>query len=76
MGKNQHVVKHKDGWAVKGAGNEKATKVTRTQKDANEAAIKIAKIKKVKSLFTEEMVEFVKKILTERIYIHLKAEIC
>jgi len=46
LGKNQHVVKHKDGWAVKGAGNEKATKVTRTQKDANEAAIKIAKNQK------------------------------
>ena len=30
-GKNQHVVKHPDGWAVKGAGNSKATKVTRTQ---------------------------------------------
>ena len=27
-GKNQHVVKHSDGWAVKGAGNQKATKVT------------------------------------------------
>ena len=33
-GKNQHVVKHHDGWAVKGAGNEKATKVTRTQQKA------------------------------------------
>lgn len=29
-GKNQHVVKHPDGWAVKGAGNSKATKVIRT----------------------------------------------
>ena len=27
-GKNQHVVKHSEGWAVKGAGNSKATKVT------------------------------------------------
>ena len=27
-GKNQHVVKHPDGWAVKGEGNSKATKVT------------------------------------------------
>jgi hypothetical protein len=32
MGKNQHVTKHPDGWQVKGAGNEKATKVTETQK--------------------------------------------
>ena len=27
-GKNQHVVKHPDGWAVKGAGNSKATPPT------------------------------------------------
>lgn len=33
-GKNQHVVKHPEGWAVKGAGNSKATKVTKTQKEA------------------------------------------
>lgn len=36
--KNQHVVKHDYGWAVKGAGNSRATKVTETQKEA----IKIA----------------------------------
>jgi len=34
MGKNQHIVKHPDGWAVKGAGNEKATVVTDTQAEA------------------------------------------
>mgnify|MGYP000635539002 CR=1 FL=1 len=34
-GKNQHVVPHLDGWAVIGAGNTKATKVTRTQKEAD-----------------------------------------
>lgn len=39
MGKNQHVVKHSDGWSIKGAGNEKATKVVATQAEA----IKIAK---------------------------------
>jgi hypothetical protein len=33
-GKNQHVVKRPDGWAVKGAGNSKATKITKTQKEA------------------------------------------
>lgn len=43
MGKNQHVVPHPDGWAVKGAGNEKATKITTTQKEAIEKARKIAK---------------------------------
>ena len=44
MGKNQHVTKHPGGgWQVKGAGNEKATKVTPTQKQAIDEAIKIAK---------------------------------
>ncbi|WP_412757970.1 DUF2188 domain-containing protein [Legionella bozemanae] len=33
-GKIQHVVKHPNGWAVKGEGNSKATKVTSTQKEA------------------------------------------
>lgn len=44
-GKNQHVVKHPDGWAVKGAGNSKATKVTTTQKEAIDAAQDIARNK-------------------------------
>ena len=42
-GKNQHVVKHQDGWAVKGAGNSKATKVTNTQKEAINIAQNIAR---------------------------------
>jgi len=42
-GKNQHVVKHPEGWAVKGAGNNKATKVTRTQADAIDVAQNIAR---------------------------------
>ncbi|WP_143962145.1 DUF2188 domain-containing protein [Litoribacter populi] len=42
-GKNQHVVKHPEGWAVKGAGNSKATKVTSTQKEAITAARVISK---------------------------------
>ncbi len=45
-GKNQHVVKHPDGWAVKGAGNSKATKVTRTQKQAIDKAENIARNQK------------------------------
>lgn len=45
-GKNQHVVKHPDGWAVKGEGNSKVTKVTETQKLAIEAAEQIAKNQK------------------------------
>jgi len=43
MGKDQHVVPHPDGWAVKGEGNSKATKVTETQSQAIDAAREIAK---------------------------------
>ena len=47
MGKNQHVTKHQGGgWQVKGAGNEKATKVTVTQQQSIDAAIAIAKHQK------------------------------
>lgn len=38
MGKNQHVVPHADGWAVRGAGNERATSVHSTQDAARDAA--------------------------------------
>ena len=41
--RNQHVVPAKDGWAVKGAGSPKATKVFATQKEAIEKAREIAK---------------------------------
>jgi len=37
-GKNQHVVPHGKDWAVKGAGNTKATKVVSTQRQAIEIA--------------------------------------
>lgn len=44
MGKNQHVTPRADGlWQVKGAGNDKATKVTETQKEAIEIARDIAR---------------------------------
>ncbi|MGJ7039880.1 hypothetical protein J2Y63_003138 [Shinella sp. BE166] len=33
-GRNQHVVPHANGWAVKGAGTERATKVIETQREA------------------------------------------
>lgn len=45
-GKNQHVVKHENGWAVKGAGNTKSTKVTQTQKEAIKIAEQISKNQK------------------------------
>ncbi len=44
--KNQHVVPHKKGWAVKGEGNSKSTKITSTQKAAIKAAQEIAKNQK------------------------------
>lgn len=46
MGKIQHVVPHDDGWAVKGAGNKKATSVHPTQSAAIKAAVPIAKNEK------------------------------
>lgn len=43
MGKNQHVTPHPDGgWQVKGAGNQKATAKTSTQRDAINIARDIA----------------------------------
>lgn len=43
MGKNQHVVPHPDGWAVKGEENSKPTKITNTQQEAISYAREIAK---------------------------------
>ncbi len=42
MGKNQWVVKHEDGWAQRGEGNERVTKVFARQSDAIAAARKTA----------------------------------
>ena len=42
-GKDQHVVKHPDGWAVKGEGNQKPSSVLPTQAQAIEVAREIAK---------------------------------
>ncbi|MBD3630787.1 DUF2188 domain-containing protein [Cyclobacterium sp.] len=41
-GKNQHVVTHSDGWAVRGEGNGKVTMVTATQREAIQIARQIA----------------------------------
>ena len=43
MGKNQHVTPKGDHWQVKGAGNQKATKLFDTQKEAEEYGRQIAK---------------------------------
>ncbi|MFH1525993.1 MAG: DUF2188 domain-containing protein [Bacteroidota bacterium] len=42
MGKNQHVVHHKNGWAVKGEGNSRPSSVHTTQKKAIDSARDIA----------------------------------
>jgi len=39
---NQHVVPHKNGWAVKGAGNERYTDIFERQSQAIERAREIA----------------------------------
>lgn len=44
--KNQHVVPHGNDWAVKGAGNQKATRVVSTQAKAIELAKEKAKKQK------------------------------
>ena len=43
MRKNQHVVPNGQNWAVKGAGNQKYTRIVTTQKEAINIARKIAK---------------------------------
>jgi hypothetical protein len=43
MGKNQHVVPYGQNWAIKGAGNGKATKIVETQREAIEIAKEISK---------------------------------
>lgn len=45
-GHNQHVVKHQDGWAIKGSGNSRATKVVATQQQAILIAQEIARNQK------------------------------
>ena len=44
--KNQWVTIHPKGWAIKGEGNKRATKVTKTQKEAIDIARAIAKNQK------------------------------
>lgn len=45
-GKNQHVVPHNDGWAVRGENNSKITSQHSTQAEATEKAKEIAKNQK------------------------------
>ena len=41
--RNQHVVPHDEGWAVRGAGNSRASSVHRTQQAAIQVAREIAR---------------------------------
>lgn len=51
MNKNQHVTPHKNGgWQVKGAGNKKATVITRTQAEAKNIARSIARNKQTEMI--------------------------
>ena len=44
MGKrNQHIVPRDDGWAVRGAGSQRASSVHRTQREAIDAGREIAR---------------------------------
>ena len=40
--RNQHVVPHDGGWAVRGAGSRRASSVHHTQREASDAAQEIA----------------------------------
>lgn len=46
MGKNQHVVKHNDNWAVRGEGNSRVTSQHETQRGAIDAGRQIAQNQK------------------------------
>ena len=41
--RNQHVVPHKDGWAVRSAGSQRASSVHRTQREAIDTGRDIAR---------------------------------
>ena len=41
--RNQHIVPHSDGWAVRGAGSQRATSVHPTQADAIDRGREIAR---------------------------------
>lgn len=44
--RNQHIVRHSNGWAVRGAGSERATSVHSTQREAIDAGRRIAQTQK------------------------------
>jgi hypothetical protein len=52
--RNQHVVPHPNGWAVKGAGSERATRVTEAQREAISVARDIAQNQRTEMLIHGE----------------------
>ncbi len=52
--RNQHVVPHSDGWAVKGAGADRATRVVDTQREAINIARGIAQNQQTEMLIHGE----------------------
>lgn len=46
MKKNQHVVPHPNGWAIKGEGNDRYTVITETKNEAEKIGREIAKNQK------------------------------
>lgn len=44
--RNQHIVLHEDGWAVKSAGSQRASSVHRTQEEAIEKGREMAQNQK------------------------------
>ncbi len=41
--RNQHIVPHEEGWAVRGAGSQRATSLHRTQREAIDAGREVAR---------------------------------
>ena len=54
----QHVVPHPEGWAVKGAGNERYTAVYKYQEDAIDRAKDIAKKLQIFSSYSQKRWEY------------------
>ncbi len=51
MDKAEHVIKHKNGWAVKAEGAKRVSEIKDTKKEAIERARKSQRIKALRSLF-------------------------
>jgi hypothetical protein len=69
-GKNQHVLPRGDEWAVKGAGNSKATKVVTTQKKQLKSQGQLQLIRGRKCLYMVAVDVLESVILTVKIISH------